>query len=739
MSRSRWTSLRPLALAGLTAILAVAAVPASAVDGDDVADATITDESGEVADTSATDGADEVPDAAATTAEADDVQTPESTAPAVEADTVDDALETLTVEGTLVNLAVEPAADEHAHDDAADLVVETVVEVDGALYAIPEDVPVEAGVTGQAVEVALAADTDLEPVDALEIATAEAPAPGTDEAPAGSSDLPAGEAEVLAVTAAGSTTAAVEVLAEAAVGSHTLTVVPVYWSGKDNQTTASLGSLAAQTAQYWSEQSAGGIKVTTSVRDWVQIPDPGGCNTPTIMNSALRATGLGTSSTNHVLVYFPKLSSCGGWAGLASIGGGTIWVNGTPMVDVFTHEFGHNLGLGHANTATCTSGGSRVPYSGLSSCRVQEYNDKADVMGYAIEGKRSGNLNTALADHLGLVDVVRPTTSAPVTVDLAPLASTSATRAIAIPVAEGTIYIDYRPATGRDDVRQTAWAGVQVHLRTMDPVYRYPTSYLLDMNAPATAEFASPAFPAGRSWSVPGSGLVVTVQSVNSTSARVSVRAGSAGLTPSAGLLDRYIERVYLDLFGRAVDPGGLVTWRNALMSGTPRVAVANAITSSAEYRSRLIRGSYETYLGRTPDPSGLKFWLSMMSQGLTIQKMEAGFLASTEYYGKAGGTNAAWVTQLYRHVLGRDPGASEVAHWVGVLARGYGRGDVALGFLLSTEHLTTVVDGYYVDLLGRHIDPAGRTTWVRAIQNGARTEAIIGGIVASEEYYGKG
>ncbi len=712
MSPSRSTTRLPVALVGLAAVI-VAALPASAA---------MADESG----------------------------TP---------------VEVVTVQGTLVNLAVEITEEAHAHGLGETMVVDTMVEVDGDLYPIPDELVVAGGVTGQDVEVAIAADADLEPEEALAIATADVPVPGTpealaealesaeavasepvaeepvaDEPVAEPSDLPEGEAEILAVTATGDATAAAEVLAEAAIGNHTLTVLPVYWTSQPSSPSRStLASLASQTAQYWGEQSGGRIAIGSSARDWRSIPNPGSCDTAAILRSALAAHGVAAPTSNqHVLVYFPKMADCGGWAGLASIGGGSIWVNGTPIVDVFTHEFGHNLGVGHANTATCTSGGSRVPFSSLSSCSAREYADTADVMGYAISGKASGNLNTALADHLGLVTVVRPTTSAPVTVDLAQLSNSTATRAVAIPVAEGTIYVDFRPATGRD-TRQPAWAGVQVHLRTMHPVHRYPSSYLLDMNAPASAEFASPAFPAGASWSVPGSGLVVTVESVGTTSARVSVAAGPSGLTPATGLIDSYIERVYSDLFGRTVDASGLKTWRNALTTGTPRVAVANAITSSTEYRGKLITGSYATYLGRTPDAGGLKFWLAQMRAGMTIQTMEAGFLASAEYYRKAGGTDAAWVTQLYRHVLGRDPGSSEVASWVRVLAQGYKRGDVALGFLLSTEHLTDVVDGYYVDLLGRHIDPAGRTTWVRAIQGGARTEAIIGGIVASAEYFNKG
>ena len=66
------------------------------------------------------------------------------------------------------------------------------------------------------------------------------------------------------------------------------------------------------------------------------------------------------------------------------------------------------------------------------------------------------------------------------------------------------------------------------------------------------------------------------------------------------------------------------------------------------------------------------------------------------------------------------------------------GRSKVAMGFLLSTERLRTVVNGYYLHLLGRSIDPSGQRTWVEILQRGGRNEAIIGGIIASGEYYGR-
>jgi Domain of unknown function (DUF4214) len=195
---------------------------------------------------------------------------------------------------------------------------------------------------------------------------------------------------------------------------------------------------------------------------------------------------------------------------------------------------------------------------------------------------------------------------------------------------------------------------------------------------------------------------------------------------------------VYSDLFNRAPDPTGLASWTAKLNSGTPRVAVANAITSSTEYRSKLIAGSYARYLGRTPDPTGLRSWLAAMGRGSTVSQMESGFIASNEYFGKAGSTNSGWVTKLYKDVLGRSATPSEVAGWTAQLRRGVPRAQVAMGFLLSIERLSTVVDGHYRHLLGRGVDPAGLQTWVRILQAGGRDEAIIGGIIASEEYFGR-
>jgi Cysteine-rich secretory protein family/Domain of unknown function (DUF4214) len=208
--------------------------------------------------------------------------------------------------------------------------------------------------------------------------------------------------------------------------------------------------------------------------------------------------------------------------------------------------------------------------------------------------------------------------------------------------------------------------------------------------------------------------------------------------TMSSGDASAYVSKVYSDLLGRRPDPAGQQQWTNQLMYGAARDAVANSITSSAEFRSRLISNSYADFLGRGADPAGLQHWLTLMANGWTIQQMESGFISSAEFYAQAGGNDAGWVRKLYREVLGREASSAEVASWTAAVQRGATRSQVAMGFLLSTEDLSSTVDGYYRWLLRRGLDPVGQSAWVQAIQRGTRVEQIIGGIIASPEYFAR-
>jgi hypothetical protein len=404
-------------------------------------------------------------------------------------------------------------------DSHRDLVTQALITVNGELYTLPApavaDLSQRADLrTGDDVQVTLRAERGLTRTAALQAAAAGDPG-----------------ATVVAVTETPASAAQPEVAGTqgSVLGAHSLTVLPVYWSAPDGATQSSLTQLASGVATYWSEQSGGRLDIRPTVAPWLPITDPGSCDTGKIFGSALAANGMTSpTGTAHVVVYFPKRSDCGGWAGAGTVSGGKIWVNGVPLPDVVAHEFGHNLGLGHANTATCTAGAVRAALS--DSCSIEEYGDKADPMGSAAY-QATGNLNAAFADYLGWVSVV-PVPSLPATVNLAPLSEFGAGRTVKLATGYGTVYVDFRPAQGRD-VRKPGWAGVQVHRLVTE--YGLPQTQLLDMEPTTTTPFSAADLPVGGSWEIPGTDQVLTVTAISPTQATIGLASTGPGQPPANG------------------------------------------------------------------------------------------------------------------------------------------------------------------------------------------------------------
>ncbi|MGH7135153.1 MAG: DUF4214 domain-containing protein, partial [Pirellulales bacterium] len=209
-----------------------------------------------------------------------------------------------------------------------------------------------------------------------------------------------------------------------------------------------------------------------------------------------------------------------------------------------------------------------------------------------------------------------------------------------------------------------------------------------------------------------------------------------------------WVTRLYSQVLGRTQEPQAaqLDTYVNdvnslvgQVNSGTSLGQIAYDFVHSPEYyATNVIAPAYLNLLGRAADAGGLAYWVQQMQNGLTDQQLEAGFIASDEFYANAGGTNLAWVDAVYQKLLGRpaDPGGQ--SYWQGQLASGVSRGEVALLIANSAENDSQLISADYEKFLGRAPDPSGLSYWLQQFKNGATNEDVVAGFTGSPEYYDK-
>ncbi len=81
-----------------------------------------------------------------------------------------------------------------------------------------------------------------------------------------------------------------------------------------------------------------------------------------------------------------------------------------------------------------------------------------------------------------------------------------------------------------------------------------------------------------------------------------------------------------------------------------------------------LVEGWYHHFLHREPDRAAWT-WIDALQRGQAPEVVLSQFLASPEYYVRAGGTRQSFIDTIYRDVIGRPPTAGEMNFWYPRLA----------------------------------------------------------------------
>ena len=299
------------------------------------------------------------------------------------------------------------------------------------------------------------------------------------------------------------------------------------------------------------EQSSDGLAtITGDVLGWYTIPypaapDANGDGTPECLYStwsnagrvAAQNAGVNLANYQYFVYVFPSAPGCG-WAGLGQLPGSSSWSNGYINHEVFVHELGHNWGVHHASSMTCTADTDgdpatakvRVPISAVAGdCTLSEYGDPFGIMG-SWNRKLHNNWHRA---QLGwLPDQQSITADGRYQLTTVNGVAGGPPRLLSIARGDGSfLVLELRqPEAPFDAFSSGANPANGVSVRITPALSTRSQSKLVD-TTPATATHGDAALPIGASFTDPLSGYTITTVSVVGGVAEVDA-SRAADLTP---------------------------------------------------------------------------------------------------------------------------------------------------------------------------------------------------------------
>lgn len=213
-----------------------------------------------------------------------------------------------------------------------------------------------------------------------------------------------------------------------------------------------------------------------------------------------------------------------------------------------------------------------------------------------------------------------------------------------------------------------------------------------------------------------------------------SLKAAEGKPLPPLNADEMFAQALYQDFLNRAPSSTEMVNTATKVRN-EGRAVVVQEFANSDQWIAATVDSYYQIALGRNADAAGRTHWINAIRNGMKPAEVAVYFYASPEYYQRAGNTNTAWVTDLYRELLYREPDQSGLAHWVGLLDRGTTRTVVADSFYASIESRRTRVTDLYEKLLGRQPDINGREHWTKVLLNGQDIQ-LAQNLAVSTEYY---
>ena len=226
-----------------------------------------------------------------------------------------------------------------------------------------------------------------------------------------------------------------------------------------------------------------------------------------------------------------------------------------------------------------------------------------------------------------------------------------------------------------------------------------------------------------------------------------------------------YVERCYQYILGRSVDPSGLTTWTQKILSGYGGAEIVKDLIVSDEFvlqektDEEVIEILYQAMLGREAETSGKAYWVELLNDGVSYSYIIKGFASSQEFkdicvdFGidtgaieitEARDKNAnvtAYIMRSYKKILGRKADVGGLNLWTNKIFSGYSGAEIVKDLVFSEEFQVKsktneeVVEIIFQTMLGRTADSEEKEIWLNHLRNGCSYRYIISCFATSQEF----
>lgn len=235
-------------------------------------------------------------------------------------------------------------------------------------------------------------------------------------------------------------------------------------------------------------------------------------------------------------------------------------------------------------------------------------------------------------------------------------------------------------------------------------------------------------------WTRAVTGLAVAVVALTAVTAAPG-GTGPAGAAPLSQSDLSWVYAAYWDVLERPPTTAQQGLRAEQLADGRSRRSIADELVRSAEHAGVIVDRTYARVLGRAPDAPSRSYWIDRLRTGERPTTVASFLYGSAELFQRYGGTAEAYVTFLYRDVLGREPDPAGAAYWAGRIEAGDNRTGLARHWLLSAEASGLRAVLLFLDVLGRQPTAAEQGDWGGRLQR-LDERQVRAAVVSGGEHY---